>query len=113
MERRGILKQLLTLSRDHYRLVVEERWDQWESVAEKKEELVRCLDKAGPTDPDDAEALLLAEIAGWERQTENELRKRKQETRERLIRVKRARLALKDYGKATRGHSGPHFGIRC
>ena len=113
MERQRILRRLLSLSRYHHSLVVEEKWDQWESVADQKEQLVRCLEMGGLAVSDEQERLLLTGIARWDRRTADALHKKKQETGDRLSRVNRARLALKDYGKANRGDAGPHFGIKC
>lgn len=113
MERKKILRQLLSLSRYHHSLVVKEKWNQWESVADQKEELAGCVEKGGSVVPDEEERLLLTELAKWEQKIKDALNKRKKETADRLIKVKRARHALADYGKANRGHDGPHFGIRC
>jgi hypothetical protein len=101
MKKKEKLERLLALSRRLAALADQERWGDWEAVAEQKEALYRELEPMGPvTAPDEAEKGLLFEIGRLEERTGSVLRRKMEETKKELARIKRARGAIRGYGKA-------------
>jgi len=113
MEKQSILQGLLSLSKIHHQLVIEEKWAEWESVANQKEGFYRNLEELKAIDFDEEEKRILLEIGRLEKQTKNELKKKKHQARQGLIRVNQVKSALKGYGKINKKGSGKHFGIKC
>ena len=113
MDKEHILLTLLSLSRSHHRFALEERWEQWEIVADQKEELLGKIEEAGKNGWNTEERRILADIANLEEQTTSELQKKRRDTRDRLIRVNRVKRAMKGYGKFESRGPGRHFAIKC
>ena len=113
MEKHGALRQLLALSKIHHQLAIEEKWSEWESVADRKEGLYLCLESFQDTDLAEEEKKIVMDIERLEEQTTNELKKKKRETKQDIIRVNRVKGALRGYGKVANKGSRRGFGIKC
>ncbi|MBE9547612.1 MAG: flagellar protein FliT [Proteobacteria bacterium] len=112
MVKKEIFKKLLSLSKKHLHLVADENWEEWERVADQKEKLYRKLGQLPVESVDDKEMEIISEIRKLEEETKKELDKKRDEVKQRLLKINRTKSGLKGYREATKKVSGRRLGLK-
>lgn len=97
MERIDILDKLVELSYEHIRLVADERWDEWEKIAEIKIELYDILINKCGSPLSLREEELLSDVNKLEKRTGDLIIKKRNDTKEELKNVSGIKNAIKGY----------------
>ena len=113
MNKKAIVKKLLSLSKTHLHLVAGENWEEWESVADQKGDLYKKLKRLNNRSLHEEEKKVFFEIEKLEEQTKEELNKKRNEAEQELGKINRAKDAVKGYRKANKKGSGLHFDLKC
>jgi len=108
-----ILRKLLALSRDHLRIVREEKWNGWEAISHPQGDLYRqLLVLKGPSIPQ-SERGIIDEIKEVEKQTLEELILKRNETKTKLTELAQFTRGIKKYGFSHQRTPKQHFNINC
>lgn len=113
MNRSALLNQLLSFSQKHLSLLNEEAWEEWEAVAREKTDLCRRLSQLNDKSLDEGEKQILSAIEEFESKTRDELERKKNESREELAKIKRAKEAWKGYRGSAKRSSSRRFDLKC
>jgi hypothetical protein len=107
-----LLRKLMTLSRIHLQLVLEEKWEDWETLARQKEDLYgQLMAFKGPSiDPEERE--IVDAIRETEKRTLEELSHRRNEARKELAEMDRFTGRIKNYRHSCHESSDRHFSIK-
>ena len=110
--RRLIWQELLVLSKRHLKLLVEEEWKEWEEVSHQKEELYKELGLLGIGTEDSEEKDIRDEIQTLEEQAKAELMRKRDETKQELIKISQGKIKIKSYSRVNKKPSERHFSIK-
>ena len=110
--RMGCLKKLLSLSQIHLKLVLEERWEDWDAVADQKKDLYKRLMALRGPSVSSEERVIIDAIRGTEEKTSEELIRRRAETRKELVEIDRYTGGIKNYRQSHHKSSKRHFIIK-
>ncbi len=107
-----ILGKLLTFSRIHLQLALEEKWESWETMARQKEDLYkRLITFKGPLiHPEEKE--IINGIMEAEKETSKELVRKKNEIKMELVEIDRFTGGVKNYRHSNPRISTRHFNIK-
>jgi len=110
-----VLEKLLSLSRQHLRLTLDEQWESWEDFAEQKRILYEDLRMFDDISQTIGGAEFVRQIQTFEAKTVDALREKKAETLFELKRIRGRKHVVSGYGAGKAPNGGPpgHFGIRC
>ena len=111
MKKTRVLENLLSLCRRHLQLVIEENWEEWESAVTQKQILYGRLEQLKDMPLSDGDEELLFEIKRLEGQTNQKLRSKRKETKQKIGRINRVKAVLKGYEKAI-PHNTARNGLR-
>lgn len=104
MTRTQICKELLQVSKINLALIMDEDWRKWEALTKQKEELFYQLEELkGAFDKEDRK--LVEEITRSEKEAKDVLFQKLETTKQELGMIKKAKGALKGYGKTARNNS--------
>jgi len=110
-----VLEKLLSLSRQHLRLTLDEQWESWEDLAEQKRKLYGGLRVFDDISRDMGGSELIRQIQALEAKTVDALKEKKEETLFELKQIRGRKHVVSGYGAGKVPNSGTpgHFGIRC
>ena len=113
MKRRKLIwQELLVLSKRHLKLLAEEEWKEWEKVSHQKEELYKELGllETGTVDREDKD--IRDEIQTLEEQAKAELMRKRDETKQELIKINQGKSWIKSYSRVNKKAPERHFSIK-
>ena len=110
--RRLIWQELLVLSKRHLKLLAEEEWKEWEEVSHRKEELYKELGLLGAETVDREEKDIRYEIQTLEEQAKAELMRKRDETKQELIKINQGKSWIKSYSRVNKKALERHFSIK-
>jgi hypothetical protein len=110
--RRLIWQELLVLSKSHLKLLAEEEWKEWEEVSHQKEELYKELGLLETGAVDREEKDIRDEIQTLEEQAKAELMRKRDETKQELIKISQGKIKIKNYSRVNRKAPERHFSIK-
>ncbi len=108
-----LLRKLLSLSRSHLQLGLEEKWEDWETVAGQKEDLYKELMAFKGPAIHPAEKEIIDAIREVENQASEELTLKKNEVKKELVEIDRFSGGIKTYRHSHREIPKRHFSIKC
>jgi hypothetical protein len=107
-----ILRKLLTLSQIQLRLVLEEKWKDWETIAHEKKGLYKQLMASKGPLIHPAEEEIVGAIREAEKRTLKELSDRRNETKKELAEIDRFTGGIKNYRQSYPKSSKRHLNIK-
>ena len=111
MERIDILDKLVELSYEHIRLFADEKWDEWEKIAQIKIELYDILINKCGSSLCTREEILLSDVNKLEKKIIELIREKRDDTKEELKSVAGIKNAIKGY-KMSNSHRNNRSHIR-
>ena len=107
-----VLKELLLLSQDHLKSVMEEDWGSWERIHQVKGLRYKSLKDLMREGIGQGEAEIITEIERLEGQAKSELVKKKGETQIALMELRQSRHGIKGYRRDKTERGRRHFSIK-
>jgi len=113
MDLNAVLQQILAFSKRHLQHTVDEQWEEWEDLFNRKRGLCERLREFSGVTPDAEGLRTIHEIQMVEARNLDALRGKRAATLMKLKRIGRQKNVLAGYGAATNNNVPGHFGVRC
>lgn len=112
-KRKIIWDELFLLSQAHLKATVEENWESWERIVQRKERLYQQLFEMtkGTINQDEKEPLI--KIKALEERIQDELIQKRSETKQKILQMKVTKIGVNSYLQGMKKHSGRHLHIKC
>ena len=113
MDLNTVLQNILACSKRHLQLAVDEQWEDWADLFDRKSGWCERLDEFEGASPNAQALRTIREIQAVEAQCMETLKEKQAVTRMKLEHVGRRKNVLAGYGANKKDSATGHFGIRC